>query len=74
MRRNILYRRAYVEGFRRASCGRCQFAVEALGEAIRVDIAGGGFQILHVCLACFRRHGPMPEARPPEMIVGRRAA
>jgi hypothetical protein len=40
---------------RRPTCGRCGEPVEWLGEAIRIDLAEGGFQILHVCLPC-RRH------------------
>jgi hypothetical protein len=40
---------------RRPTCGRCGEPVEWLGEAIRIDLAEGGFQIIHVCLPCLRR-------------------
>lgn len=41
--------------FPRPTCGRCGEPVEWLGEAIRVDLAEGGFQIVHACLPCVRR-------------------
>jgi RNase P subunit RPR2 len=40
---------------RRPTCGRCGEPVEWLGKAIRIDLAEGGFTILHVCLPCMRR-------------------
>lgn len=40
---------------RRSTCGRCGEPVGWLGEAIRVDLAEGGFQIVHCCLPCLRR-------------------
>lgn len=40
---------------RRPTCGRCGEPVEWLGEAIRIDLAEGGFQIVHACLPCVRR-------------------
>jgi hypothetical protein len=49
----------YVEAngvrFTRSVCGYCGLPCVYLGEAIRIDLAEGGFQILHVCLPC-RRH------------------
>jgi hypothetical protein len=42
-------------GFPRVSCSRCGGACIYLGEAVRVDLAEGDFQILHVCRSCVRR-------------------
>jgi RNase P subunit RPR2 len=53
-------KRAFVEGlgrrFRRSTCGRCAEPVEWLGEAVRVDLAEGGFQVVHCCLPCLQRY------------------
>lgn len=40
--------------FRRSTCGRCGLPCIYLGEAIRVELAEGGFVVLHVCLTCAR--------------------
>ena len=52
-------RQAYIEvngrRLRRPTCGRCGEPVGWLGEAIRVDLAEGSFQIVHCCLPCLRR-------------------
>ncbi len=46
---------AYVKGFRRVVCCLCGCPCFWLGEAIRVDMAEGGYRIVHACLACVRR-------------------
>lgn len=56
---------AFGQRFRRTICGRCSFFCVALGEAVRVDRAEGGFEVLHVCLSCVRR------ARPAVAPAGR---
>lgn len=46
---------AYGRRFRRATCGRCGQTCAFTAEAIRVDLAEGGFQIVHSCWPCLRR-------------------
>jgi RNase P subunit RPR2 len=53
--KNPLYIEASGVRLRRSICGRCCLPCVWLGEAIRVDLAEGGFEILHVCLPCVRR-------------------
>ncbi len=40
---------------RRVSCFACAGAVVMLGEALRVDLAEGGYLVIHNCLPCVRR-------------------
>jgi hypothetical protein len=49
------YFEAYGVRFIRSVCGYCGLPCVYLGEAIRIDLAEGGFQILHVCLPCRRQ-------------------
>jgi hypothetical protein len=59
--KNLLQRNSlnYVEasGVRlpRSTCGRCGLPCVWLGEAIRVDLAEGGFTVVHSCLPCLMR-------------------
>lgn len=52
--KDLHYIKASGVRLRRPTCGCCGEPVEWLGEAIRIDLAEGGFQILHVCLPCQR--------------------
>ena len=40
---------------RRSACASCGGPASPLGEAIWVELAEGGFEIIHSCLACVRR-------------------
>lgn len=48
------YVEAFGTRFTRSVCGYCGLPCVYLGEAIRIDLAEGGFRILHVCLSCRR--------------------
>lgn len=45
---------------RRAACFNCNGPASPLGEARRVELAEGGFSIVHFCLSCVRRYGVKP--------------
>ncbi len=40
---------------RRVSCFSCGNPASPLGEAMRVDLAEGGYLVIHNCLPCVRR-------------------
>jgi RNase P subunit RPR2 len=48
------YVEAFGARFPRSVCMRCGFPCVYLGEAIRVDLAEGGFTVITVCLTCVR--------------------
>ncbi len=45
---------------RRASCFTCAGADVMLGEALRLDLAEGGYLVIHNCLPCVRRRKLKP--------------
>lgn len=49
---------------RRSACFECRGPASPLGEAVRLDLAEGGFTVIHTCLRCVRRRraGHLKEA------------
>lgn len=54
-RRSLNYVEAFGARFTRSVCRLCGLPCVYLGEAIRVDLAEGGFEVVHLCLPCRRR-------------------
>ena len=68
------YVEAFGTRFIRSVCGYCGLPCVYLGGAIRIDLAEGGFQILHVCLPCQRclcldRERGLSESRGTEALA-----